>query len=149
VGDPGLGKSQLLHACISVAPRGKRKIDLMSNMNHFRAVLMLFVYQGVYVCGTSSTQSGLTVTLHKDKDGELMLDAGALVMAHQGCCCIDEFDKMVTQQQVLLEAMEQQCVSIAKGGIMATIPARTCVIAAANPVGGHYNKAKTVAENLK
>ncbi|CAF3822831.1 unnamed protein product [Adineta steineri] len=125
VGDPGLGKSQLLHACVSVAPRG------------------------VYVCGTSSTQSGLTVTLHKDKDGELMLDAGALVMAHQGCCCIDEFDKMVQQQQVLLEAMEQQCVSIAKGGIMATIPARTCVIAAANPVGGHYNKGKTVAENLK
>lgn len=125
VGDPGLGKSQLLHACISVAPRG------------------------VYVCGTSSTQSGLTVTLHKDKDGEFMLDAGALVMAHQGCCCIDEFDKMVTQQQVLLEAMEQQCVSIAKGGIMVSIPARTCVIAAANPVGGHYNKAKTVAENLK
>ncbi|CAF0865720.1 unnamed protein product [Adineta ricciae] len=125
VGDPGLGKSQLLHACVSVAPRG------------------------VYVCGTSSTQSGLTVTLHKDKDGELMLDAGALVMAHQGCCCIDEFDKMVTQQQVLLEAMEQQCVSIAKGGIMASIPARTCVIAAANPVGGHYNKGKTVSENLK
>jgi DNA helicase MCM8 len=105
--------------------------------------------QGVYVCGTSSTQSGLTVTLHKDKDGEFMLDAGALVMAHQGCCCIDEFDKMASQQQVLLEAMEQQCVSIAKGGIMASIPARTCVIAAANPVGGHYNKAKTVAENLK
>jgi DNA helicase MCM8 len=104
---------------------------------------------GVYVCGTSSTQSGLTVTLHKDKDGEMMLDAGALVMAHQGCCCIDEFDKMVQQQQVLLEAMEQQCVSIAKGGIMASIPARTCVIAAANPVGGHYNKGKTVAENLK
>ncbi|UJR35560.1 hypothetical protein I4U23_028313 [Adineta vaga] len=125
VGDPGLGKSQLLHACVSVAPRG------------------------VYVCGTSSTQSGLTVTLHKDKDGEMMLDAGALVMAHQGCCCIDEFDKMATQQQVLLEAMEQQCVSIAKGGIMASIPARTCVIAAANPVGGHYNKGKTVAENLK
>ncbi|CAF3959185.1 unnamed protein product [Rotaria magnacalcarata] len=105
--------------------------------------------KSVYVCGTSSTQSGLTVTLHKDKDGEMMLDAGALVMAHQGCCCIDEFDKMVTQQQVLLEAMEQQCVSIAKGGIMASIPARTCVIAAANPVGGHYNKAKTVSENLK
>ncbi|CAF4005609.1 unnamed protein product [Rotaria sp. Silwood2] len=125
VGDPGLGKSQLLHACVSVAPRG------------------------VYVCGTSSTQSGLTVTLHKDKDGDLMLDAGALVMAHQGCCCIDEFDKMISQQQVLLEAMEQQCVSIAKGGIMASIPARTCVIAAANPVGGHYNKGKTVAENLK
>ncbi|CAF0720701.1 unnamed protein product [Rotaria sordida] len=125
VGDPGLGKSQLLHACVSIAPRG------------------------VYVCGTSSTQSGLTVTLHKDKGGDLMLDAGALVMAHQGCCCIDEFDKMITQQQVLLEAMEQQCVSIAKGGIMASIPARTCVIAAANPVGGHYNKGKTVAENLK
>jgi DNA helicase MCM8 len=29
------------------------------------------------------------------------------------------------------------------------LPARTAVLAAANPVGGHYNKAKTVSENLK
>lgn len=53
------------------------------------------------------------------------------------------------QHQALLEAMEQQCISIAKAGIVCSLPARTSIIAAANPVGGHYNKAKTVAENLK
>lgn len=51
--------------------------------------------------------------------------------------------------QALLEAMEQQCISIAKAGIVCSLPARTSILAAANPVGGHYNKAKTVSENLK
>jgi len=45
--------------------------------------------------------------------------------------------------------MEQQSVSIAKGGVVCTLPARTAVMAAANPSGGHYNKTKTVSENLK
>lgn len=66
-----------------------------------------------------------------------------------GLCCIDEFDKLGHQQQALLEAMEQQSVSLAKAGIVASLPARTSVIAAANPIGGHYNRAKTVSENLK
>lgn len=56
---------------------------------------------------------------------------------------------MTGHHQALLEAMEQQSISIAKSGISCTLPARTAVLAAANPVGGHYNKAKTVAENLK
>jgi DNA helicase MCM8 len=91
----------------------------------------------------------------------------------QGVCCIDEFDKMPNEHQSLLEAMEQQSISIAKAGIVCSLPARTAVIAAANPVGGHYkyetiscrnsgpgagsltvsfrfgSRAKTVAENLK
>ncbi|KAF9351710.1 DNA replication licensing factor mcm8 [Mortierella sp. NVP85] len=126
VGDPGLGKSQMLSAAVKVAPRG------------------------VYVCGSSGiSTSGLTVTLVRGSGSDFALEAGALVLGDQGCCCIDEFDKMTTDHNALLEAMEQQSISIAKAGIICTLPARTSVIAAANPVGGHYNMGKTVAENLK
>ncbi|CAG2189986.1 MCM8 [Mytilus edulis] len=126
VGDPGLGKSQMLQSTASIAPRS------------------------VYVCGNTTTTSGLTVTLSRDGgSGDFALEAGALVLADLGCCCIDEFDKMGNQHQALLEAMEQQSISIAKAGIVCSLPARTSIIAAANPVGGHYNKAKTVSENLK
>lgn len=44
--------------------------------------------------------------------------------------------------------MEQQQVSIAKAGVVASLPARCSVIAAANPRHGSYNLGKTVAENL-
>lgn len=117
VGDPGLGKSQLLTAAAAVAPRG------------------------VYVCGNTTSTSGLTVTVVRDSiTGDFTLEAGALVLADTGCCCIDEFDKMGGEQQALLEAMEQQSVSVAKAGIVCNLSARTSVIAAANPVGGHYNR---------
>ncbi|KAM4695002.1 DNA helicase MCM8 isoform 2-T2 [Discoglossus pictus] len=126
VGDPGLGKSQMLQAVCNVAPRG------------------------VYVCGNTTTTSGLTVTLSRDSaTGDFGLEAGALVLGDQGICGIDEFDKMGNQHQALLEAMEQQSISLAKAGIVCSLPARTSIIAAANPVGGHYNKGKTVSENLK
>nr|XP_012788733.1 unnamed protein product [Sorex araneus] len=106
--------------------------------------------RGVYVCGNTTTTSGLTVTLSKDSSsGDFSLEAGALVLGDQGICGIDEFDKMGNQHQALLEAMEQQSISLAKAGMVCSLPARTSIIAAANPVGGHYNKAKTVSENLK
>ncbi|KAG8648488.1 hypothetical protein MANES_08G003200v8 [Manihot esculenta] len=126
VGDPGLGKSQLLQAAAAVSPRG------------------------IYVCGNATTNAGLTVAVVKDSmTSDYAFEAGAMVLADSGLCCIDEFDKMSAEHQALLEAMEQQCVSVAKAGLLASLSARTSVLAAANPVGGHYNRAKTVNENLK
>ncbi|CAL4901187.1 unnamed protein product [Urochloa decumbens] len=126
VGDPGLGKSQLLQAAAVVSPRG------------------------IYVCGNTTTKAGLTVAVVKDSlTNDYSFEAGAIVLADRGLCCIDEFDKMSAEHQALLEAMEQQCVSVAKAGLVASLSARTSVLAAANPVGGHYDRAKTVNENLK
>jgi len=59
-------------------------------------------------------------------------------------CCIDELDKVGAEQHALLEAMEQQSISIAKSGVVTSLKSRTSVLAAANPAGGHYNRRKTV-----
>ncbi|XP_067212903.1 DNA helicase MCM8 isoform X2 [Linepithema humile] len=125
VGDPGLGKSQMLQACARVCTKG------------------------VYICGNASTSSGLTITLSKETgSNDFALEPGALVLADQGCCCIDEFDKMCSQHQALLESMEQQRVTVAKSGVICSLPARTSILAAANPIGGQYDKSKTITENL-
>jgi replicative DNA helicase Mcm len=126
IGDPGVGKSQLLKFVQKLAPRA------------------------LYTTGKGSTAAGLTAAVIRDQDtGEITLEAGALVLADQGIAMIDEFDKMRSDDRTAIhEAMEQHTISIAKAGIVATLNARTSILAAANPKRGRWNPFKATAENL-
>ncbi|CAL6421891.1 unnamed protein product [Bathycoccus prasinos] len=126
VGDPGMGKSQMLRAASRVAPLA------------------------IHVSGKSASTAGLTATVSRDPtSGAPTFEAGAVALAHGGVCCVDEFDKMKSEHASLLEAMEQQRVSVNKGGARASLPARTTILAAANPHKGRYDRSKSVRENLK
>ena len=96
-----------------------------------------------------NTAAGLTAAVMREKSGGMVLEAGALVLADKGVACIDEIDKMRPDDRVAIhEALEQHTVSVAKGGIVATLNARAAVLAAANPSLGRYDPYRNITDNI-
>jgi len=126
VGDPGAGKSALLKRINIIAPKSR------------------------YVSGKGVSAAGLTATVVRDEFLKgWSLEAGAMVLASNGICCIDEMDKMAPEDRAAMhEALENQTVSISKATIQATLLARTTVLAAANPKFGRFDPYDILAKQI-
>ncbi|MEK6950069.1 MAG: minichromosome maintenance protein MCM [Nanoarchaeota archaeon] len=126
VGDPGSGKSVMLKRISTISPKGR------------------------YVSGKGVSGAGLTASVVRDEFLKgWSLEAGALVLASDGICCIDELDKMSPDDRAAMhEALEQQTVSISKANIQATLISRTTVLAAANPKFGRFDPYGIIAEQI-
>ena len=107
-------------------------------------------HRAVFTTGQGASAVGLTASVSRDPvTREWTLQGGALVLADQGVCLIDEFDKMNDQDRTSIhEAMEQQSISVSKAGIVTSLQARCAVIAAANPIRGKYQSNLTFAQNV-
>ncbi|MEM3373819.1 MAG: minichromosome maintenance protein MCM [Candidatus Woesearchaeota archaeon] len=126
IGDPGAGKSQLLKRISQIVPKAR------------------------YVSGKGASGAGLTASVVKDDFIRgYALEAGALVLANRGLCCIDELDKMSKEDRSAMhEALEQQTITISKANIQATLRAETTVLAAANPKFGRFDQYELIFKQI-
>lgn len=125
IGDPGTGKTELLRFVSSFAPNG------------------------IFASGSGSSGVGLTAAAVRDEEGNWNLEAGTVVLGDKGFVCIDEMDKMGDHDRdAMHDVMERQIVNINKANIQADLPARTSILAAANPKGDNFDRYKSIREQI-
>jgi len=129
VGDPGVGKSQLLRYASKISTRG------------------------IMTSGKGASEAGITAAAVKDSDfgggDKWSLEAGALVLSDKGVACVDELDKMTpSDRDSMHEALEQQTISINKAGINATLKSRCALLGAANPKEGRWRGNLSITEQI-
>lgn len=122
IGDPGIGKSQLLRANQHLSPKS------------------------LYVSDASA--AGLTAAI-SDVNGKRVMVAGVLVLADGGIAAIDELDKMKKDdREGIHPAMEQGYISKSKAGLHAHFQTRTSILAAANPKWGRFEPDKPLSDQI-
>ncbi|MFW5900734.1 MAG: minichromosome maintenance protein MCM [Halodesulfurarchaeum sp.] len=128
LGDPGVGKSELVEAVDDVAPRS------------------------VFTSGEGVSKVGLTASVVPDDfgAGKWSLEAGPIVKANDGICCVDEIDKAPEEAvEGLHTALEKQIVSVSKASFTGVeLQAKTSLLAAGNPKYGRFDPYEPVPEQI-
>ncbi len=124
MGDPAIGKSSV-----------------------FKYVSKNLAPKCVYASGKGASGVGLTAAVLKagefGDDGEWIFEAGAMVLADNGLCVIDELDKMTPEDRKHIgDGLEDQEIYLNKAGVNATLRSRCSVLAGGNPEGDRVDRRK-------
>ena len=128
IGDPGVAKSVMCNFAVDITPGARKAV------------------------GGGSSAVGITASVVRDEEsmGGYRVEPGAMVLA-KDLLFIDELNNLQDEDKPKLqEGMNEQTVSINKANLHVQMKVSAGVIAAANPIGGHFSEGgdKSVEEQF-
>lgn len=128
IGDPGTAKSTILRFMAKTMKRA------------------------AYASGKGGSKAGLTATVIRESNNSMpTLQAGHYLICDRGIACVDELEKISADDREALPNLmdDVQILAINKYGINKEIPCRAASLHACNPVGGKWDDAKNLSENVE